>query len=333
MHGRMVTFISIIQAILFAVHWFVYATWMSFTGTANAPGVSVAKIILGLLSVSFVITSLLAFRYSNTLIRILYTISAVWLGMLSFFFLAASLSWLTYAATVPLGLPFHEETIALFFFVLAACASAYAIINALWIRVRRISVKLPNLPESWRGRVAALVSDVHLGHIRGRGFTQRIVHMLSRLRPDVVFITGDLFDGTSANLEWVTKPWCTWRHRWARFSLQEITKNSLATQNTSTPSGHLVFAYWTTKRYPLTGWIWLVCIMGLFFIPRPSAPFCGRLRSTPSALAFCWHTLPINCGSRKRKASPCNFPATRTVVSSSLGPGSPLAFMGRSCTG
>src|SRR5712692_10863639 len=207
MRVRIAVFISIIQAILFAVHWFVYATWMSFTGAPNAPGVSAAKVILVLLSVSFIITSLLAFRYSNILIRILYTISAVWLGMLSFFFLAASLSWLTLTATLLLGLPFDKQTIALLFFVLAACASAYAIINALWIRVRRISVRLPNLPESWRGRVAALVSDVHLGHVRGRGFTQRIVHILLRLRPDVVFITGDLFDGTSANLESVAKPW------------------------------------------------------------------------------------------------------------------------------
>jgi predicted MPP superfamily phosphohydrolase len=207
MHGRMVTFISIIQAILFAVHWFVYATWTSFARPANTLGVSAAKIILLLLSVSFVISSVLAFRYSNILIRVFYTISAVWLGTLSFFFLAASLSWLTYAATALLGLPLHKQTIGLLFFALAACASVYAIINALWIRVRRISVKLPNLPESWRGRVAALVSDVHLGHVRGRGFMQRIVHMLLRLRPDVVFITGDLFDGTSANLERVTEPW------------------------------------------------------------------------------------------------------------------------------
>lgn len=207
MRARISVFVCIIQAILFAVHWFVYATWMSFTGAANAPVLGAARIILALLSVSFVITSFLAFRYSNILIRVFYTISAVWLGMLSFFFLAASLSWLTYAATVPFGLQFHKQNIAFLFFGLASCAGAYGFVNALWIRVRRISVKLPNLPESWRGRVAALVSDMHLGHVRGRGFTQRIVHMLLRLRPDVVFITGDLFDGTSANLESVTKPW------------------------------------------------------------------------------------------------------------------------------
>jgi len=109
MRARIAIFISVIQAILLAVHWFVYATWMSFTGAANTPGVSAAKIILALLSVSFVITSLLAFRFSNMLIRIFYTISAVWLGMLSFFFLAASLSWLTRAATVLLGSRFTNK--------------------------------------------------------------------------------------------------------------------------------------------------------------------------------------------------------------------------------
>jgi uncharacterized protein len=207
MRARIAISVCTIQAVLFAVHWFVYATWMSFTGAANVPGVAAAKIVLALLSVSFVITSLVAFRYSNILIRVFYTVSAVWLGMLNFFFLAASLSWLTYAATVPFGLQFHKQTITFLFFGLAACAGAYAIINAFWVRVRRISVKLPNLPESWRGRVAALVSDMHLGHVRGRGFTQRIVNMLLRLRPDVIFITGDLFDGTSVNVEWVTKPW------------------------------------------------------------------------------------------------------------------------------
>lgn len=207
MRARIAVFMSIIQAILFAAHWFVYATWIDFFGAVGSRSVLAVKIVVIVLSTSFVITSLLAFRYSNILIRILYTFSAVWLGMLSFFFFAACLSWLTYAVTLSFGLPLRKEWIALLFFATAACAGTYAVINALWIRVRRISVRLPNLPKSWRGRVAALVSDVHLGHVRGRGFTQRIVHLLLRLRPDVVFITGDLFDGTPARLEWMIKPW------------------------------------------------------------------------------------------------------------------------------
>ncbi len=37
-------------------------------------------------------------------------------------------------------------------------------------------------------------------------------------------------------------------------------------------------------------------ITSLLPILRLSAPFCGRLRSTPSARAFCSHTLPIWTG-------------------------------------
>src|SRR5438552_8152882 len=54
---------------------------------------------------------------------------------------------------------------------------------------------------------------------------------------------------------------CTWHHRWARFSSQGITKNSQTTRNTSTRSALPVFAYWTTKRYPLMAWTSSVCTM------------------------------------------------------------------------
>jgi len=92
-------------------------------------------------------------------------------------------------------------------FGFALLASLYGVVNAAWTRVKRITVKLPNLPESWRGRVAALVSDTHLGHVRGYGFMKRIVGMLTRLRPDIVFIGGDLYDGTVARVRELAKPW------------------------------------------------------------------------------------------------------------------------------
>src|SRR6202521_4853999 len=92
-------------------------------------------------------------------------------------------------------------------FALALLASLYGIVNAAWTRVRRVSVKLPNLPESWRGRVAALVTDTHLGHVRGSRFMRRIVTTLTRLRPDIVFIAGDMYDGTVARVRELAQPW------------------------------------------------------------------------------------------------------------------------------
>ena len=192
-------------------HWFVYQTWISFWGTTSFWGTpdahGILRIAVGLLSTSFVAASALAFFYSNVLVRLLYKIAAVWLGVSSFFLLAACASWAVAAVVNVLGLHWERQTIAATLFSLAILASLYGIINAAWTRVTRISVTLPNLPESWRGRVAALVSDTHLGHIRSHGFVRRIVGMLTRLQPDLVLIGGDMYDGTSADLNRLAEPW------------------------------------------------------------------------------------------------------------------------------
>jgi predicted MPP superfamily phosphohydrolase len=91
-------------------------------------------------------------------------------------------------------------------FGVALATSLYGIVNAAWTRVTRLTVKLPNLPASWRGRIAALVSDTHLGHLRGPRFLRRIVAMLNLLKPDIVLIAGDLYDGTVADLDQLAEP-------------------------------------------------------------------------------------------------------------------------------
>jgi hypothetical protein len=79
-------------------------------------------------------------------------------------------------------------------------------LNARWIRVRRITVSLDNLPDEWHGRKALLMSDLHLGNINGTGFSRRLVALANRLRPDIVFLPGDLFDGTKADLDLLVAP-------------------------------------------------------------------------------------------------------------------------------
>ena len=207
MRSRIVVFIAVIQTVLFLVHWFLYETWMAFWAAPEPSKISGLQITLALLSVSFVLASLLAWRSSHVLVRVIYTISAVWLGTLSFCFLAACMCWMVYGGALALGLhPDRRELIGIFL-AIALLASFYGIVNAAWTRVRRVSVKLPNLPASWRGRVAALVTDTHLGHVRGSGFMRGIVTTLTRLRPDIVFIAGDMYDGTVARVRDLAQPW------------------------------------------------------------------------------------------------------------------------------
>lgn len=207
MRSRIAAFVITVQVILFLGHWFIYETW-KFFAPPSASGVTMAlRIPLALLSVSFVAASLLSFRYYNFFVRVFYTLAAVWIGLLNFLFLAACACWIAYPAVRVLGLPIGRPVIASALFGLAVLVSLYGIVNASWTRVRRIAVKLPHLPDSWRGRVAALVSDTHLGHVRGRHFISRIVALLRRLEPDVIFIGGDLYDGTKADLNRFAEPW------------------------------------------------------------------------------------------------------------------------------
>jgi uncharacterized protein len=203
---RITVFIAVIQAILFLSHWFLYETWTSFAGgnsSLHNPGLAVA---LGLLSVSFVTASFVAFRFSNPLARFFYTISAAWTGFLIYLVLAAFVCWLVDLIARIAGIAFDPRRLAQEMFGLALVVCLYGIGNASWIRINQITTPLVNLPAGWQGRIAALVSDLHLGHARNLRFARRVTAMISRLRPDIVFIAGDLYDGTAADLDRLAKP-------------------------------------------------------------------------------------------------------------------------------
>jgi predicted MPP superfamily phosphohydrolase len=206
MPRRIVLFVAIIQAILFASHWFVYRTWTAFQRAPDPPGISALAFAVAFLSVAFVTASLLAWRYPMLPVRMYYTAAAVWLGFFNFFFVAACASWIVYGLAWALRLPWQRQDIAFVLFGLATAAGIYGLLNSARVRVKRVRVKLPNLPASWRGRVAALVTDTHLGHVRGVRFARRIVAMVSRFQPDIVLIGGDLYDGTAANVHKLAEP-------------------------------------------------------------------------------------------------------------------------------
>jgi uncharacterized protein len=219
---RISAFVLTVQGFLLLVHWFVYQTWTFFRPESNPAIATILRCVTLLLSVSFVTASLLSHRYWNVWVRAFYRLAAIWVGFLNFFFLAACVSWLAYATVAAFGLSVARASIAAAAFGLGILAGLYALVNARFLRVKRISLKLPNLPASWKGRVAAVVSDVHLGHVNGEEFLRRIVSKIASLRPDVVFLPGDLFDGTHADLEAVAAPW---KELSAPFGIYYVTGN------------------------------------------------------------------------------------------------------------
>lgn len=205
MRSRLLVFVSIVQAILFLTHWFVYATVAHFWGGFAASWTM--KLVFGLLSVSFVTASLRGWYSYGPFIRIFYSIAALWLGFASFFMLGSIASWIIYGLSIIFGLGWQPALIADAASAAAIVAGLYGVLNAAFPRVVRIKVALPNLPAQWRGRTAALVSDLHLGHIRNKRFVQRVVDKLLVLKPDIVLVAGDLYDGVAADFQRLAEPW------------------------------------------------------------------------------------------------------------------------------
>jgi predicted MPP superfamily phosphohydrolase len=202
-------FVTVIQLILFAGHASLYETIVYFWPVQSVSMPFYLRIVLAILSVTFVTASLLAFRYFSLAARIYYILAAAWLGIFSFLFFASCALWICYGAAALVGLHPDRQDWAVVFLAATLLLSAYGIINAATSRVKRITVKLENLPDAWRRRTAALVSDVHLGHVRNLGSIRRLVAKVGRLKSDIVFITGDLYDGTAADYNGLAAPWST----------------------------------------------------------------------------------------------------------------------------
>lgn len=66
--------------------------------------------------------------------------------------------------------------------------------------VRRVTVPIADLPPALAGLRIVQLSDVHVGPTIGADFLRPVVERVNALNPDLVVITGDLVDGTVADL-------------------------------------------------------------------------------------------------------------------------------------
>jgi hypothetical protein len=195
--------IVVIQLFLCAAHWFMYRTWIDFWLPMSPTAVLALRTALGVLSLIFVAASLLSFRFSNPLVRFFYLFSALWMGLANFLFVGAGIAWLADLVlrfSVPTATRIADRPYVAAALLVAVIATAvYGLVNARAVRLRRVTVQLSDLPENWRGRQALLVSDLHLGHINGLAFARRIAAKVRGLSPAIVFLPGDLFDGTKVD--------------------------------------------------------------------------------------------------------------------------------------
>jgi len=96
--------------------------------------------------------------------------------------------FLTQAAVIASAVPFG--------------AMVYGIISGAHdYRVRKVTVKLPNLPKSFDGLRIAQLSDIHSGSFFNKTAVKGGVELVLNEKPDLIFFTGDLVNNESSEVK------------------------------------------------------------------------------------------------------------------------------------
>lgn len=161
-------------------------------------------------SVSFLLSTFLIHYNENILTQFFYMVTGLWLAVGWHIIMTYILVWLIIG--VRLCIQKNDPTlldrkkIAIGAIICALLWSGYGIWCAFHPKVIHITVHIKDLPEQWKNKTAVQLSDVHLGNIYGSKFFAKVIARVNAEHPDIVFITGDLFDGMDSKLEHLVAP-------------------------------------------------------------------------------------------------------------------------------
>lgn len=174
-----IIFISIVLSLCFTINY--YVLWRLCGFFQIKKGLIFWTVVI-ICSMSLIVSSILQSFAGNILSRIVYTLSANWLGILWLLF-----STLIVYEILRLFIKINPATAGSLIITVVAIAVIYSIINAQLVRVKRITVAgNANL------KVVQL-SDIHIGSVSAN-FLRKIIDKTNSLSPDLILITGDLVD-------------------------------------------------------------------------------------------------------------------------------------------
>jgi uncharacterized protein len=151
--------------------------------------------VLILFTFGFIITLALSHSAANPIIHWLYVIFSLGIGLLFYLTIFAILFQISKLFKVNKLLFVRISTsLAIILFTIGLYQAAFPV-------VKNISVNMNGLPSYWHGKKIIQLSDVHLGGVYSLGFFSKQVATVNALKPDLIVITGDLFDGTENELE------------------------------------------------------------------------------------------------------------------------------------
>jgi len=203
---RILLFVLPFLAGVLGGHYVLYVTVVKFFHvTGSVPKLAVFLVPL-FLTLGFFFASILLGIDRNWLFQGYGAASVVWIGFFINALMGSGLIWLFFLVFKLSGRAPDMRVVCHAALALTVLVTGYSIWNARRPVVTRISVPMKNLPDHWRGKTVVQLSDVHLGVVRRAGYARKVVERVNELKPSLVVITGDLFDGMRGRLDELVEP-------------------------------------------------------------------------------------------------------------------------------
>lgn len=195
-----IIFIAILGSYL-AAHAAVYFSLVKFFAISTSQTKNILILALIFFSVSFFVAAMLSHSFDSVFTRGYYLISGFWVGLMINFLIFSAIVWVIVIFGQWFGFMPKEKMLAILAIVATLLYSFYGSWNAFNPKVTRFNVAIDSLPKVWVGKKIVQISDVHLGHVYRKDYLAGVVKKINAINPEIVVITGDLFDGTDGNLD------------------------------------------------------------------------------------------------------------------------------------
>lgn len=194
---RLGIIVFVVFLIIISTEYLAYASFHT-AGIIKSEGLEIMLMVIGIvIPLIFLISMMYGYKHYSTLNAFINTISSLWLSFVFFVFLSSLIVFLMIMLNHYFNIGIPIKIISNILILSSIVLTFYGVWNSSHIEKMTYDIKASNLGSEWHGKKIILLSDLHIGNLRGENFIKRIVTMTNAENPDFVFIAGDLIEGSS----------------------------------------------------------------------------------------------------------------------------------------